>query len=509
MPDIIVYLAAVYFFFVFMKQGLKRRFELRAVSLLIACMILPILIVIYYCEISTKGDINNPAHFWIIPVNVGENESRDCNLLTGALILSLVYIGITAVVYIIDFYYYLKQQGHLLSIHKVLIKLSVLLVGVIIYLKSQGIDLTPLWVGMGAASLILGFALQDPLSNLIKGVSLDIEGVIKRGEWIRVGGENGIAGKVVEKNWRTTRIQTIDDVLVTIPNNVMGSETIINYHQPTTSHVQRLYVGTSYNDPPVKVKEILRTILMRNQRVLKNPAPRVKTIKYNDFSIDYELKFWILNYGDHPSINDEVMTQIWYSFKFYGIEIPFPIRTVHMKEQDHLRKESSAIDENVVDINTFLKSLSFFADHLNYKDFNFLSRNSFQKRYSSGEHILYKGMMGDALYIVREGPCVVVLANGEKRSIEAGAYFGEMGLISSKARIADVLAGDQGSVTVRIDRECMNILFRKYSGLRKEFEHVRDVRMEDAGIISEVDVKKKAPFMIRFVNGVRDFIIPW
>ena len=71
---------------------------------------------------------------------------------------------------------------------------GVILLGVIIYLKSKGIDLTPLWVGMGAASVIVGIALQEPLSSLFKGVALDMEGVFHRGEWIRVGGEGGLFG---------------------------------------------------------------------------------------------------------------------------------------------------------------------------------------------------------------------------------------------------------------------------------------------------------------------------
>ena len=125
----------------------------------------------------------------------------------------------------------------------------------------------------GAASVIVGIALQEPLSSLFKGVALDLEGVFHRGEWIRVGGQGGVAGQVVDKNWRTTKIMTIDDELITIPNSVLGSEQILNYNQPESAHVHRLQIGTSYNDPPVKVKEILRTILIREPRIEKHPHP--------------------------------------------------------------------------------------------------------------------------------------------------------------------------------------------------------------------------------------------
>ena len=390
-----------------------------------------------------------------------------------------------------------------------LIKLLLLLLGLMIYLKLEGVSLTPLWVGMGAASLVLGLALQEPLSSLFKGLAMDVEGVIRRGDWIRVGGEDGIAGKVVESNWRTTKIMTIDDELVTIPNSVLGSETIINYHQPEAAHVHRLNVGTSYNDPPVKVKEILRTILMRHPLVVKDPAPQVRTIKYNDFSIDYELKIWLTDYGQHPRVTDEIMTQIWYAFKFYGIEIPFPIRTVHMKKQEHLNEEGKRIQDGVDDVHLFFKTLDYLSEHLSYKDFEFLSRNAFQRRYLPDEHVVHRGERGDALYIVREGWCEVVLVNQERRRIDPGHYFGEMGLIGSVMRTADVVAGPEGALTIRIDRECMHILFKRYPELYETFRLTRDRRIEDAGFVTGERKPVIESWSSRFMKGLKDFLVPW
>jgi CRP-like cAMP-binding protein len=362
---------------------------------------------------------------------------------------------------------------------------------------------------MGAASVILGIALQEPLASLFTGVALDVEGVLKRGDWIRVGGEDGVAGKVVDKNWRTTRLLTLQDVLITIPNRALGSEMIMNYHQPDPIHVQRLYVGTSYKDPPIKVKEVLRTILMRDPRIARNPPPSVRTIKYNDFSIDYELRFSIHDYGEHQRIKDSVMSQVWYAFKFYGIEIPFPIRTVHMKEQEHLAKERKEIQEAAVDIEKYLMTLPFLTAHLKPKDFDFLAGNSFQRVYTPGDYVVHRGEMGDALYIVREGCCEVLLSSGECRRIEPGSYFGEMGLLSAAVRTADVVAGHEGCRTIQIDRDCMQILFKKYPALRGEFEAVKERRLEDAGLARERRDVEFVPFLARVSRRVKDFLRPW
>jgi small-conductance mechanosensitive channel len=518
--DILVVLLALYLFFVFLKQAYKGKGEFKAVCWITAMVVIPLLLLVHFIghwDFSSESEFNRLGKWWVAPLEDIERTAdgveivhhRPFNLITAGLIVCALYIGSTLFVWLLSAYHLMRRRSGILALRRVLFKLAVLLLGLIIYLKYLGIDLTPLWVGMGAASIVLGIALQEPLSSLFKGVALDIEGVFHRGEWIRVGGPGGLAGKVVDKNWRTTKIMTIDDELITLPNSVVGSEQILNYNQPMAAHVHRINVGTSYNDPPVKVKEILRSILIRQPLIEKQPPPVIRTINYNDFSIDYELKFWLSDYGKNPGVRDAVMTQIWYAFKFYGIEIPFPIRTVHLKEREHLAEEEKVIDEGVRDIKGFLMTLPFLQAHLNYKDFEFLALNAFQRRYLYGEHVIHKGELGDALYIVREGSCEVTLPSGEQRKINPGDYFGEMGLITLQPRTADVKAGEDSATTIRLDRECMQILFKRYPDLMNEFEHVREARMKDSGLEEKELVPVKIPLAERIGRAVADFLRPW
>ncbi len=512
--DMAVAVAGIYLFFVFLKQGFKHARELRAVWLVLALVVLPLLAAIHYLgrwDFSPTAAWNQLDHWWCvrIPAETAGEPPTSLNLLTAGLAVSLLYAGATVLVGLFAWYYRSRRHAHMLAIHKVLIKLLVVLAGLAIYLNAQNVSLTPLWVGMGAASIVVGIALQEPLSNLFTGVALDLEGVFKRDEWIRVGGEGGMTGKVVEKNWRTTKLQTLDDELVVIPNRVLGSETIVNYHQPTRAHSHRLYVGTSYQDPPVKVKEVLRTILLREPRILKDPPPVVRTIRYNDFSIDYEMKFYVDDYGENQSIRNAVMTQIWYAFKFFGIEIPFPIRTIHAKGRRHLTEEEGERTELVGNVRGFLQSLPFLNEHLTLKDFEFLAHNSFQRHYRPGEHIIFRGELGEAMYIIRENWCEVILRDGQKRRLDAGQYFGEMGLLSAQSRTADVVAGEEGSTVIRVDRECMDSLFARHPGLRSELIRVREQRLEDAGETRESKEETEITLAARLLRALRDFCLPW
>ena len=130
-----------------------------------------------------------------------------------------------------------------------------------------------------------------------------------------------------------------------------------------------------------------------------------------------------------------------------------------------------------------------------------------QETYGEDPHHL--GEMGAALYVVRDGHCMVLLPSGEERRIEKGNYFGEMGLLKLKARTANVVAGEGGSTLIRIDRECMQILFDRYPALCDSFEAVRTARMIDAGMEEGKSGPERVPVLVNLIKAVKDIILPW
>ncbi len=423
------------------------------------------------------------------------------NMITTGLVLSGFYIVVTLLIAAVSSYYQRNKDVEFLSIHKALFKWVIVLVGCAIFLK---IKPWPLFLGMGAASIVLGFALKEMLENLFTGMTLDMEGAFHRGDWIRVG-DTDTVGRVYQKNWRATRIITLNHESITIPNRLLGSEKILCFNKPQMWFAHNLQVGTSYNDPPVKVKEILRNILMRHPNILVNPAPEVRTIGYDDSSINYEMKFWMRDYAQLQRTCDAIMTQVWYAFKFYGVEIPFPIRTVHFKDREQLQEEKAGIEEDVDSRRKFLMELDYLSRQLAFKDIDFLARNSFQRGFFPDEQIVHKNEFGDSLYIVMEGECKVLLPEGRSVELRHGQYFGEMGLMGGMRRTADVLAGENGTVVLRVDKYCMDVLFRAYPDLHKEFRALRDVRKEElpsegrAGPVARVHpVKRAGRFLVEF-----------
>jgi len=191
------------------------------------------------------------------------------------------------------------------------------------------LNLTPMFVTSGVVSLVIGFALQDLLGNLMAGIVLSVERPFRVGDWVKVGERED--AEVVEQMWRATRVRTRQNDYVLIPNNVMAREQVRNYAQPTADHMHRVFVGISYATPCGIVIQALKEAAGEVEEVLQHPAPEVHLRDFTDSSLLYELRVWIDNYASLPAIDSEVRQHVWYSLKRYGLTIPFPQRDVNFR----------------------------------------------------------------------------------------------------------------------------------------------------------------------------------
>jgi small-conductance mechanosensitive channel len=206
--------------------------------------------------------------------------------------------------------------------------LLVLISSVFVFSVIWGFDLGYLLTALGVGSFVLGLALQEPLGNLFNGIALLIAKPFAKGDWIEIGDD---IGKIVDINWRSAKIVNRFNELIIIPNNALGKERIKNLSRPTKIHAEMIEIGFSYNDHPSKVKEALVEIANLSRNVLTTPAPIAIVISYDDFYINYGLKFFVNDYAGSILIKDEILTQIYEITKDKGLTIPFPIQEIHLK----------------------------------------------------------------------------------------------------------------------------------------------------------------------------------
>ena len=131
---------------------------------------------------------------------------------------------------------------------------------------------------------------------------------------------------------RSTTIITNDNISIIVPNSEFISSKVINWSHTDRNVRFNFPVGVSYNSDPERVRKILMEVAEENEGVLKNPAPDVLLEEYGDSSINFTLRVWTNEYITRPNI---LKSQLYFlafkKFKEAGIEIPFPQRDIHVK----------------------------------------------------------------------------------------------------------------------------------------------------------------------------------
>ncbi len=191
-------------------------------------------------------------------------------------------------------------------------------------LDQFGVETTSLVAVLGAAGLAIGLALQGTLSNLAAGVMLLIFRPFKVGQFVEIAGH---AGTVKGISLFMTKLDTGDNVRITIPNNSVWGSSIRNFNHHDTRRLQIVY-GISYGDNIDKAMDIIKACLAADDRCMNDPEPVVAVTSLGDSSVDIMVRVWCAS-GDYWALNWHLLKTVKESFDAEGISIPFPCRTVY------------------------------------------------------------------------------------------------------------------------------------------------------------------------------------
>ena len=282
-------------------------------------------------------------------------------------------------------------------------------------------------------TVVVGFALQDILKDLFSGIALNFEESLKIGDWVNI---SQYEGRIEQFRWRSIKIRTIDNVLIVIPNQIASQQTVKNFGHSGQYFALRSQIGVSYKNSPDLVIKTLQQIMDSIDVILKNPAPVVNTLQFDAYSIIYELKYFFKDFSKKNSLQGEINRKIWYAFKRAGIEIPFPIREVYMKQTD----EKAMTHEDIIHIlknNEVLKTID-------EKQLQNLVEGVDIKVYGKGEIIINEGETGHYFYHILLGEVEILKNNKVMQRLSTNEYFGEVSLFT----------GEMTTAVVRTSKEC-------------------------------------------------------
>jgi len=209
--------------------------------------------------------------------------------------------------------------------------LLVMAIAVYMIFRSWHIDMTAWLASAGIVGIAIGFAAKDTLANLFSGVFILADAPYKIGDYVVL--DSGDRGKVTNIGIRSTRLQTRDDVEITIPNAIMGNSRIINESGgPHEKFRIRVSVGVAYGSDIDQVKSVLMEVALAEVEVCEDPEPRVRFRAFGASSLDLDLLCWVENPEVRGRVLDVLNTTIYKRFNAEGIEIPYSKQDVYIKE---------------------------------------------------------------------------------------------------------------------------------------------------------------------------------
>ena len=193
----------------------------------------------------------------------------------------------------------------------------------VVSLGQFGIQTTSIIAVLGAAGLAIGLALQGTLSNVAAGVMLLILRPFETGDWVEVAGSSGM---VKEVGLFTTKIDTFDNIFISIPNSTIWSSTITNHSKHKKRRLD-IEIGVSYSSD-LDIVENVMLKLAEDPRVHADPNPQFHVLSYGDSAIQVRLRIYV-DYADMFSLNWDLNKRIKKIFEDNNIEIPFAQLVLH------------------------------------------------------------------------------------------------------------------------------------------------------------------------------------
>lgn len=303
----------------------------------------------------------------------------------------------------------------------------------------------------GVVAIVLGLALQNTLADVFSGIAVGLEKPFHVGDRVSLGENEGV---IVQINWRSLRMQTDSDDLVTIPNSVVAKGQIINRSVPTRRRATSVEISLPSEIPSERVIELMHQAVLLAPDVLADPAPLLTLRRSGVSSATYAINFSIV---DSPALlraKSSLLRQIRRLLYHAGVHPARPLDTLELLGSVLLFEDVAPEDLRTLAASLILHSLD------------------------PGTVVFEQGSAGTSIYIVQAGILELTRtsADGARQvlgRIGPGEYIGELGLITGAARGVTMAALTRGRV-LELPGDSLTDLLRSNAALGAAME--RSVR---------------------------------
>ncbi len=396
------------------------------------------------------------------------------------------------------------------------------IITVLVILSSRGVNVTGLLTTSAIISAVIGLSLQDTLGNIIAGFALEIEHVIKSGDWIKI---EPYIGRVKEVRWRQTTIETRNWDTVLVPNSQLIKNQVMIYGQRHSQPLQTrrwIYFNIDFRYTPNEVIGYVNDALQANPipNVADDPKIHAILMDFKDSYCTYAVRYWLTDLAADDPTDSNVRIRIYYALKRAEIPFSLPAHSLFVTELSNkreIRKHEQQIEQHIVALrNTELfhplkdSELRELSTHIRYAPF------------ASGEVITRQGAEAHWLYILVKGEVSVrvsvstggnttkdLVMEKEVSQLKAGDFFGEMSLMTGAPRASTVVALKEVEC-YRLDKEAFQNILRERPEIAQEIAHImarRRLRLEAIvqGLDKEIHHEEIEKNQVHILESIKKF----
>ena len=215
-------------------------------------------------------------------------------------------------------------------------RIFISIVGLLFILVVWDIQIGPLLTSLGIAGVAIAFALQNTLGNIFGGISLILDKSIKVGDVIKL--DDQTLGTIADVGLRSTKIKTLNNELVTVPNGKLADSKILNFLQPDPTLKISIDFGVEYDSDLDKVRKVIVATLKSVKSILKVPEPKIILIEMGDFALKLKAVFWVSSFDNSIETKAIATEEIYKALGKAKIGIPFPTRTIYIMNNKRNKK---------------------------------------------------------------------------------------------------------------------------------------------------------------------------
>ncbi len=309
---------------------------------------------------------------------------------------------------------------------------------------------------------VLGFALRELIGDIFAGICINMERPYALGDWIEMPPHQGV-GKVVEINWRATRLVTLNGTTVVMPNGMMARNRFINYSTPRRSFRIQIPVVLGFDVAIPRASKLLCAAMRKSPQVLPHPQPDVIVDGFAETGVRYMLRLWVADYEPMHMVRNTVLSNVHNHLRLGGIV------QHHARHDLTLARAAGSpfdqigpaeeLDGRRVGV---LRQVTLFRA-LTTGDLEELAQALDVRQVGAETVVVEAGASGRSLFVIVEGLLEVRDASGVLATLGAGDVFGEMSLLTGAPRSATVAAATDAVLFEISDHHIRPILQRRPS----------------------------------------------